>query len=142
MSKQGTSESAEIIHENEWVTLWYHAEVKVVHHRFHKAIRGEAFRSALLQGTALLRQRGANKWLSDDRLMFVLPQEDQEWTDSEWFPQTMKAGWKYWAIARPERAVADLYIRRLAATRSAAGVKTELFATPEDGMDWLTSHRG
>jgi hypothetical protein len=139
MSRQGTGESAEIIHESEWVTLWYHSEVKVVHHRFHKAIRGEAFRTALLQGTALLQHRGATKWLSDDRLVFVLPQADQEWADREWFPQTMKAGWKYWAIARPERAVADLYIRRVAANRSAAGVKTELFGTPEAGMDWLTN---
>jgi len=142
MSEQGAASSAEIIHENEWVTLWYHAEARVVHHRFHKAIRGEAFRFALLQGTHLLKHRGATKWLSDDRLVFVLPQADQEWADTEWFPQTIRAGWKYWAIARPERAVADLYIRRLAATRSAAGVKTELFTTPEDGMDWLTRHAG
>jgi len=139
MSGPGTDESVEIIHESEWVTLWYHPAIKVVHHRFHKAIRGQAFRTALLQGTALLQQRGATKWLSDDRLVFVLPQQDQEWADTEWFPQTMKAGWKYWAIARPERAVADLYIRRLAAHRSAAGVKTELFTTPEAGMDWLTN---
>jgi hypothetical protein len=140
MSKQVTADSPEIIHENEWVTLWYHAEAKVVHHRFHKAIRGEAFRSVLLRGTALLLERGAKKWLSDDRLVFVLPQQDQEWADAEWFPQALEAGWRFWAIAKPEKAVADLYIRRLAANRSAAGVRTELFTTPEAGMNWLRSH--
>jgi hypothetical protein len=139
MSEQGAADAAEVIVHNEWVTLWYHPEVKVVHHKFHKAIRGEAFRFALLQGTALLQQRGAAKWLSDDRHVFVLPQEDQEWADAEWFPRTRKAGWRYWAIAKPEKAVADLYIRRLAANRSAAGVKTELFITAEEGMAWLTN---
>jgi len=138
MNEQGAVQAAEVIHDSEWITVWYHADLKVVHHRFHKAIRGAAFRTALLQGTAALRQRGATKWLSDNRLVFILPQEDQEWADTEWFPQTMKAGWKYWAIVRPEKAAADLYIRRVAATRSAAGVKTELFTTPEAGMDWLT----
>ena len=96
----------------------------------------------LLQGTAVLRHRGATKWLSDNRLVFVLPQEDQEWAETEWVPQTMKAGWRYWAIVRPESAVADLYIRRLAATRNATGVRTELFTTPEAGMDWLTKEAG
>lgn len=139
MIERETAGSAKIIHESEWVTVWYHADVKVVHHRFNKALRGEAFRSALLQGTATLRERGASKWLSDNRLVFILPQEDQEWADTEWFPQTMKAGWKYWAIVRPEKAAADLYMRRLAASRSAAGVKTELFTAPDAGMDWLTS---
>jgi len=141
MSEQQTAGSADIIHQSEWVTVWFHAEVGVVHHCFHKALRGEAFRAALLQGAATLRERGANKWLSDNRLVFILPQEDQEWADTQWFPQTMKAGWKYWAIVRPEKAAADLYMRRLAASRSAAGVKTELFTTPEAGMDWLTSQR-
>jgi len=139
MSEQQAASSAEIIHENEWVTLWYHADVKVVHHCFHKALRGEAFRSVLLRGTAVLRERGATKWLSDNRLIFILPQEDQEWADAEWFPQPLKAGWTQWAIVRPEKAAADLYMRRVAATRSAAGVKTELFTTLEAGMDWLTN---
>ncbi|HKO91258.1 MAG TPA: hypothetical protein VJU61_08910 [Polyangiaceae bacterium] len=140
MNQSGT-DTAEVIHQSEWITVWYHPEVKVVHHRLHKAIRGEPFRSALLQGTAVLRQRGATKWLSDNRQVFILPQADQEWADAEWFPQALKAGWKYWAIVRPERAAADLFIRRLAATRSAAGVKTELFTTPEASMEWLTSER-
>ncbi len=136
MSKQW---KPEVIHENEWVTLWYHPEFKVVHHKFHKPIRGEPFRSFLQRGTALLLSRGAKKWLSDDRLHFILPQEDQEWGETEWFPQTLKAGWRYWAIAKPEKAVADLYMRRLASNWSAAGVRTELFIAPEAGMAWLTS---
>jgi len=139
MSEQQTADAAEIIHQSEWVTVWYHPKVRVVHHCFHKALRGEAFRAALLQGTAALRERGATKWLSDNRLVFILPQEDQQWADTEWFPETMKAGWKYWAIVRPEKAAADLYMRRVAASRSSAGVKTELFATAEAGMAWLTN---
>jgi len=136
-SAKTAADPPEIIQENEWVTLWYHADVKVVHHKFHKALRGDALRSALLHGTAVLLQQRAKKWLSDDRLFFILPQKDQEWLQTEWFPQTLKAGWKYWAIVKPEKAVASLYMRRLAAHQSAAGVSTELFTTPEAGMEWL-----
>jgi hypothetical protein len=75
--------------------------------------------------------------LSDDRQHFVLPQEDQEWSTAVWFPATQQAGWKYWAIVKPESAVADLYLRRLAASWSAAGVAAELFATAEAGFLWL-----
>ena len=140
MSKPRSASPPEVVHDSEWITVWYHPEVKVVHHQFHKAIRGEAFRSALRAGSAVLLSRGATKWLSDDRFVFILPQEDQEWAQTEWFPQTLKSGWKYWAIAKPEKAVVDLYLRRLAASYSAAGVRTELFTTPEAGMQWLASH--
>jgi len=139
MSTSGNANPPEVIHHSEWITVWYHADVKVVHHRFHKAIRGEPFRSALTTGTAVLLKQRASKWLSDDRFVFILPQEDQEWAQTQWFPQTLKAGWKYWAIAKPEKAVVDLFLRRLAANYSAAGVQTELFTTPEAGLQWLAS---
>jgi hypothetical protein len=137
MSEPDNADPVEVIHDSEWVTVWYHPVSAVVHHKYHKAIRGQAFRSALLAGSAVLRERGASKWLSDDRLVFLLPQEDQEWAQTQWFPQTLKAGWKYWAIAKPEKAVVDLFLRRLAATYSAAGVQTELFISPEAGLQWL-----
>jgi hypothetical protein len=137
MSAPRSTTQPEVIRDNEWITVWYHPEIKVIHHRVHKAIRGEAFRSALLAGTATLMKHGAKKWLSDDRFVFLLPQEDEEWARNEWFPRTLKAGWRYWAIAKSEKAVVDLFLRRLAATYSAAGVQTELFSTPEAGMDWL-----
>jgi hypothetical protein len=137
MKAPENAEPLEVIHDSEWVTVWYHPEAKVVHHKFHKALRGEAFRSALLAGSAVLAQRGAKKWLSDNRLVFILPQDDQEWAKTVWFPQTLKMGWKYWAITKSEKAVVDLYLRRLAAGYSAAGVLTELFDLPEEGLAWL-----
>jgi hypothetical protein len=132
-----TGGPVEVVLDNEWITVWYHPVAKIVHHQIHKAIRGQAFRTAIMTGTETLRRYGARKWLSDDRQHFVLPQEDQEWSMTVWFPATQQAGWKSWAIVKPERAVADLYLRRLATSWSAAGVETELFTTAEAGFLWL-----
>jgi hypothetical protein len=128
---------AEVVLDNQWITIWYHPVPKIVHHQVHKALRGQAFRSAINKGTETLQKYGATKWLSDDRHHYVLPREDQEWSTAVWFPATQQAGWKYWAIVKPERAVADLYLRRLAAGWSAAGVVTELFTKAEAGFLWL-----
>jgi hypothetical protein len=132
-----TGGRGEVVLDNEWITIWYHPEVKIVHHQVHKAMRGQAFRTAISKGTETLLKYGATKWLSDDRHHYVLPQEDQEWSTTVWFPATQQAGWKFWAIVKPERAVADLYLRRLAAGWSALGVVTELFTKPEPGFLWL-----
>jgi hypothetical protein len=132
-----TEQKADIVHENEWVTLWYHPEPKIVHHRFHKPIRGEAFQNVLTIGTDILRANGATKWLADDRLFFVLPEEDQKWAEGEWFPRTRLAGWKYWAVVKPQLAVTDLYLRRVAASPTAAGVRMEVFPTPAHAAEWL-----
>jgi hypothetical protein len=132
-----TERKADVVHDNEWVTLWYHPGPKIVHHKFHKAIRGEAFQTALTMGTDILRANGAQKWLADDRLFFVLPEEDQRWAEGEWFPRTRQAGWKYWAIVKPETKITDLYLRRVAASPTAAGVRMEVFPTPMQAAEWL-----
>jgi hypothetical protein len=137
-----TSRQPDVIHEDAWITIWHHPLLNIVHHRIHQPLRGEVFRRALQKGSEVLERYRASKWLSDDRLHFVLPQADQEWAASVWFPATRQAGWKYWAIVKPELAVADLYMRRIAAGWSAAGVKTELFPTPEAGLGWLARPDG
>lgn len=132
-----TSSEPDVIHEDAWITLWHHPLPNIVHHKVHQPVRGEVFRRALMKGTEALQRFHASKWLSDDRLHYILPQEDQEWANSVWFPATQQAGWKYWAIVKPELAVADLYMRRIAAEWCAAGVKTELFSQLEPAMKWL-----
>jgi hypothetical protein len=137
-----TSSQPHIIHDDAWITIWHHPLLNIVHHRVHQPLRGEVFRGALLKGTETLERHHACKWLSDDRLHYVLPQADQEWASNVWFPATRQAGWRYWAVVKPELAVADLFMRRIAAGWNAAGVKTELFSTPEAGLKWLTNPDG
>jgi hypothetical protein len=130
---------SEILYQHDHITVWYHPEWQTVHHQVHHPARGEVFRRALSAGVACIRAQGATKWLSDDRLHFVLPSDDQQWATEEWFPAARAAGWKYWAIAKPEKAVADLFLRRVAAGYSAQGVTTELFEDPDAGLAWLKS---
>jgi hypothetical protein len=130
---------SEIIYQHEQITVWHYPQWQMVHHQVHRALRGTPLREALQRGLDCLRDRGAIRWLSDDRLHYVPPPEDQQWADDVWFPAARDAGWKCWAIVKPERAVADLFIRRIAAACSARGIVTELFSDPDRAMDWLRS---
>ena len=33
-----------VVLDNEWVTLWYHADTNIVHHQIHRFIYGDQFR--------------------------------------------------------------------------------------------------
>jgi hypothetical protein len=66
-----------------------------------------------------------------------LPEEDQRWAEGEWFPRTRQIGWKYWAVVKPEMTVTELYLRRVAASRTATGVRMEVFPTVAQAAEWL-----
>ena len=129
----------ETIIDDEFVTLWYHPDQKVIHHKIHKFLVPGVFERLLSTGAELMEKRGAVKWLSDDRNNVVVAPEDREWSDKTWAPRVMKAGFKYWAIVVPSQAVAELQMRALRAKRQKQGLAVEMFETVEAAMAWLTS---
>ncbi len=119
--------------------MWYHPDKHIVHHQFHKFLHGKAFRDALTAGTEAMKKYGARKWLSDDRGNSAIPKDDLEWADTEWFPRTKAAGWKYWAIVQPENVIGQMNIQRIARQRMEQGVTTKFFSDPQEAMKWLES---
>ena len=123
--------------DNPVVTLWYHPDKKIVHHQIHKFVAGKDFREFLMAGYDVLKKNMARKWLSDDRGNMVLGKADVDWSQAEWAPQAAKAGWKYWAIVRPEKVLASATMDNLAAKYAALGVTAKFFTDPREAMIWL-----
>ena len=48
-----------VLLDNEWVTIWYHTDSKIIHHQFHQYIYGEKFRESLNVGTEMMKKHGA-----------------------------------------------------------------------------------
>ncbi len=125
--------------QNEFITIWYHPDCKVVHHKIHKTMFGQPFRDAMTAGTEAMRRNHATKWLSDDRENRMVNKEDEEWGRTVWFAQTLAAGWKYWAIVQPEKLLGQMNIKRISDTFAAAGIEARFFSDPDEGLKWLKS---
>jgi len=128
-----------VVEDNEFATFWYHTDTKIVHHMYKKFMSGDIFHNFLLKGTATMKQYGAHKWLSDDRKNPVLTTEDIKWGETNWFPQTLEAGWKYWAIVQPEAAIAKMNTDKIVEQYSKAGVKAQYFTDADAALKWLES---
>jgi len=129
----------EVLFDSPRATLWYHPDKKIVHHQIHKFIFGDELHQLLLAGTEAMRKNGAAKWLSDDRGNSVLSKEDADWGQVNWFPQTVQAGWKYWAIVQPAKVIAQMNMKALAEEYAKAGITARFFSDPDEAMRWLES---
>jgi hypothetical protein len=125
--------------ENENISMWYYAESKILHHQVHQFFFGKTFRDIMNKGVETFQKYGAQKWLSDDRLVTAWAKEDLEWGDKDWFPRVAKSGWKYWAIILPEKVVGQMTVKKLADAYSARGVKTRVFSSLDEAKKWLES---
>jgi hypothetical protein len=125
--------------DNEYATLWYYPDQKIVHHEFHQPISGEQFRQVLLKGLEIFKQYGAQKWLSDNRKNAALPKEDSEWGQREWFPQVFAAGWKFWGIVLPDKVFGRMNMQQFIENYSKQGLTIEVFGDADEAMKWLES---
>jgi hypothetical protein len=127
--------------DNEFVTLWYHPEKKMVHHKIKKWAYGNDLRNILDKGYESLKVNGGNKWLSDDRLNGALKADDEVWAKTDWFPRVLKVGWKYWAIVLPEKIVGQMNMKRFSEDYQKAGINAMLFSDADLAMKWLESQK-
>lgn len=124
---------------NEFATVWYHADGKIVHHQFHKFIYGQAFRDVLSRGADIFEQYSANKWLSDDRNNSALPADDSAWAIETWNPRVLNCGWTHWAVVMPEKVIGQMNMQRFIQMYSEMGVTVKAFTDPDEALAWLKS---
>jgi hypothetical protein len=139
METRSPGSGAVTVIEDEYVTLWYHPDDKIVHHRIHKFLVPGVFEKLLGTGAELMERHGAEKWLSDDRNNVVVSPEDLAWAEENWVPRVLKAGFKHWAIVVPSTAVAEMQMKALQAKRRKQGITVEMFEVVDDAMAWLRS---
>jgi hypothetical protein len=127
----------ELILDNGYMTVWYYPVMKIVHHQMHKFTYGQALRDGLSAGATLLEEKGAQKWLSDDRKNTTLGKDDLNWTATFWRPRVKKAGLKYWAIVLPEKVFGQMVMKQIIEEYANTGVTVQIFTDPAEAMKWL-----
>lgn len=127
----------ETVFETDAVILRYHAADKLVHHELRRFVHGAELRQVLSKGLELFQQRGAYKWLSDDRGNGPLKPADEQWARTEWFPQVKAAGWKYWAVVLPEKVLGQMNMKRWIELYAAEGIEAHAFTDPDEALTWI-----
>ena len=125
------------VYENDYVTLYYYPDAKIVYHVLHKFTYGEEFRRYLELGLELLQKHGARKWIADNRNHSALPTEDLEWSMNDWFFRAYKTGWRYWAMVMPDKIAGQLSMNRIMKRNIDMGMTIKVVESLEEALEWL-----
>lgn len=134
---QDAPERRELLIDEPCMRLYFHREDGIVHHEIRRSVTSEVFQRVLCRGVEVLEATKACKWLSDNRGHFKLSEADEEWAKAVWFPRAVAAGWKHWAILRPESAIGALNITRLSQNYARLGVNTRILSDFSEALRWL-----
>ena len=125
--------------DNEYASLWFYPESRIVHHQIHKFMRKGLYQELVTAGVECLEKHSATKWLSDNRGNPVVRHQDIHWATTVSLPRAMRAGFKYWAIVMPAKEIGKMQMRELIDELGGRGIAVKAFADPDDAMRWLES---
>lgn len=127
----------ELIIDNPYMRLYFHEDAGIVHHEIRKPLEGKVFQETLTRGAELLESKRAAKWLSDNRGHLGLSEADEAWGRTVWFPRVKAAGWRHWAIVKPQSAIGALNMSRLSQNYTILGVNARVFTSFDEAFEWL-----
>ena len=130
-----------MILENENISVWYHDDLKIIHHKFHKFTSGGILKEALNKELEAMRKYGITKVLSDDKENPIMKKEDMAWTASVWRPAMISAGWKFWAIVLPELIAGQMALKKIISEYAETGVTVQAFTDSNAALEWLKSRQ-
>ena len=128
-----------VIIDTEYVSLCFYPESGIVHHTIHQYLPEGVMEELLTTGAEYLEKHNGTKWLSDDRGNTVVRPADAEWGLGVWLPRVLLAGFKYWAVVMPAKAIGKMQMRTLITELAGRGVTVQAFDKLDPAMKWLES---
>ena len=124
--------------DNDFGIVKVDPDKRLVYHTIKKWVSGENLKTILNTGCDQMVKYKCTRWLSDDRLnSSALTEQDETWAKTNWFPRTLKAGWKSWAIVLPSKIVGQMNMKRFSDEYNKAGIKACAFPDLEPAMKWI-----
>lgn len=128
-------------YDKQHLTAEYNSHTDTVVMNWHGFAEGEAFREGLDAGLELVKEKGARNWLADLRELGAVDQDDQEWSNEEWFPRALETSLTNMAIVQPESVIANMSVDNIMQEVGDGAITTHYFDDREDAEEWLAEQR-
>lgn len=124
-------------YETEYLTASYDEDLDAVVMDWHDFANGEEFREGLDAGLELVNEKRASNWLADLREMGTVTDDDQEWSNTDWFPRAMESSLTSMAIVQPESVLAEMSVENIMQETEEADLTTHYFDNRPEATEWL-----
>jgi hypothetical protein len=123
--------------KEDYATLTYDDESQIIYLKLYNECDSAGLRAVLDYGIKLFKETGAHKWLSDNRDMDAVSDEDTNWINNDWLPRAVEAGWQYWALVVPADIEARTNLNEFVTEFYDKGVRVMVFSKVDEADAWL-----
>ena len=119
----------------------YDSTLKAVHANYDGFLDEQTFKSISNKAIEVLKDRNGERILVDTSGMKVIPKENQEWIQADWFPRAIQAGLKAMAFITPRNIFGEVSAKATNQTveEESLPIALEYFYNKEEAVQWLSN---
>ncbi len=130
-----------IYFEKDYLRIDYDQNENVITMNWKEAVVSEEFREGLNKGLQCVEENAIKHWLADVRDMGALSNEDQEWSNNEWFPKIIKAGIKFMAVVISSDIFNQMTVDEIMTKVPQTNIVHRNFDDMDKAKEWLLSQK-
>lgn len=124
-------------YDESFLTVEWTESLDAVEMNWHDFAQGEEYREGLNEGLELVEEKRAQNWLADLRDMGTVADDDQTWTNEEWYPRAFDTTLSNMAIIQPESVVANMSVENIIQEVGDDKITTHIFDNRSEAESWL-----
>ena len=124
-----------------WICVRWDDSIQAPFVEWKAYAEGEEYRTGVDALHGLSRKMRADRYLVDCRRMGPTTQDDQRWTNEDWFPRVISAGLRYMAVIEPHKVVAQMSVKRILSRVHGKDIVTAHFDTQSEARAWLRAQK-
>jgi hypothetical protein len=130
----------DVVFDKTFLTIYHLSEESLIHLQWKGYTTSDQFREGLNVALDLVRENHIENWLGNLKLMQVILSSDEEWTNTEWFPQIAQTTLKRMAIVTSLDFFNNTAVKRIVEkAEPTINFETRYFVDVKDAHDWLTN---
>lgn len=101
----------------------------------------QTFKNISNKAIEVLKENNGSRILVDTSGMKVIPKENQEWIQADWFPRAIQSGLKVMAFITPRNIFGEVSTKATNSTveEESLPIKLEYFYNKEEAVQWMSN---
>ena len=126
--------------DNTVVTVTVNKDIDAVIFNWKTAPTSSEFRDALNKGLEVVQETNCKNWIGDCTNLGAIDENDQNWSNTEWFPKALGAGIKKMGVIVADDVFNQMSVDQIMSKVEAADFVSKYFPTVDQAKTWIGSN--
>lgn len=128
-----------IYNETSYLKIVFNEEIQSAEMHWKTFTTPQELKDGLNKGLELVEEKNISNWIADVSSLGVVGEEEQKWSNENWFPRALKEGIKRMAVIVSDDIFNQMSVEEIMQNVPQMNFTSKYFSNVEEAREWIKS---